>query len=251
AATDGAHRRGLGHRVRGVVRPLGMDIRPQPRDEPVGRVLVEDEDMIDVAQGGEDLGALLGGHHRSSGALETRHRGVAVDADEEHVAESACGVQVPQVTDVQEIEAAVGEDDTLALRAQAGGELRRLVDRHGPSAGPRACDSSSFVTVAVPRFMTTSPPATLARDAASTAAAAPGASASVNVPMTVSPAPVTSAISSVPKMGMKVEPPSRSRSASPWLPRVTSSRSASRLSSSSRPALSTVRSSSTGSPVSS
>src|SRR5262249_13854853 len=136
-----------------------MDVGPQPRDEPVGRVLVEDDDVIDVAQGGEDLRALLGGHHRSAGALETRHRGVAVDADEEHVAESACGVQVPEVTDVQEIEAAVGEDNTLALRAQAGGELRRLVDCHGSSAAPRARASSSFVTGAVPRFMTASPPA--------------------------------------------------------------------------------------------
>ncbi len=80
-------------------------------------------------------------------------------------------------------------------------------------------ESSRRVTVAVPRFMTTTPPATLASHAASTAPA-PDASATVKVLITVSPAPVTSAIWSLPWMGMKVTGPSRSRSAMPRLPRV-------------------------------
>src|SRR5258707_659048 len=55
--------------------------------------------------------------------------------------------------------------------------------------------------------MTTTPPATLASHAASPGAV-PAASATVNVLITVSPAPVTSAISSVPWIGMKVNGPS-------------------------------------------
>ena len=64
----------------------------------------------------------------------------------------------------------------------------------GLRAPPR---SSSAVAVAVPRFITTIPPATLASCAASNGDA-PAASASVIVAITVSPAPVTSAISSEP-----------------------------------------------------
>ncbi|MNC92434.1 hypothetical protein D3C83_88610 [compost metagenome] len=53
------------------------------------------------------------------------------------------------------------------------------------------------LTVAVPRFMTTMPPAKFASRAASSNLA-PAASASAIVAITVSPAPVTSAISSLP-----------------------------------------------------
>ena len=69
-------------------------------------------------------------------------------------------------------------------------------DERAPSS-PSDSASSRGVTVAVPRFITTTPPATLASQAAS-AGAAPAASATVNALMTVSPAPVTSAISSLP-----------------------------------------------------
>jgi hypothetical protein len=75
--------------------------------------------------------------------------------------------------------------------------------------------------VAVPRFITTRPPAKLARRAASSKVA-PAASASVIVAMTVSPAPVTSAIWSDPKIGMCTVGLPASNSAMPRLPRVTS-----------------------------
>src|SRR5262249_26974660 len=154
---------------------------------------------------------------RTPWAFEARHRRVGVDADEQDIAQCARGLQITDVTDVQQVEAAVGEDDPLAVGSKAVGELRRLRDRQLP---PIDCRSSVGVTVAVPRFMTTMPPAMLASVAASRAGA-PHASASVNTLMTVSPAPVTSAISSVPWTGMNVVAPSRSSSAMPRLPRVT------------------------------
>ena len=103
--------------------------------------------------------------------------------------------------------------------------------------------------MAVPRFMTTMPPATLASVAASSAGA-PQASASVKALMTVSPAPVTSAISSVPWTGMNVVAPSRSSRAMPRLPRVTRRKRASSRSRSWRPAFSTSRSPSVRAPAS-
>ncbi len=78
----------------------------------------------------------------------------------------------------------------------------------------------------------------------------PAASATVKVLMTVSPAPVTSAISSVPWIGMKVTGPSRSKSAMPRLPRVRRRSRASSRSSTTRPAFSTAASSVSSCPVS-
>ena len=54
-----------------------------------------------------------------------------------------------------------------------------------------AASNSLFDTVAVPRFITTMPPAKLASRVAE-AVSAPAASAAVKVAITVSPAPVTS-----------------------------------------------------------
>src|SRR5207249_3601641 len=136
-------------------------------DQPVCRVVVEYDDVVDVAERRQELGALCGRHQRTPRALQARHRGVRVDADEEHVAEPPGGAKVAEVADVQEVETAVREDDASA------------------------------------RWI-----------------------------------------------GTKVVAPSRSKRAMPRLPRVTRRTRASSRSSSWRPAFSTLRSSSTGMPVS-
>ena len=101
-------------------------------------------------------------------SLQSRHRGVAVDADEEDVAEASSRVEVTDVTDVKEIEAAVGEDEPLSLGAEPLGEPARFGNRH-ETVAPRAWRSSAGDTVAEPRFITTRPPAALEpRDGATT-----------------------------------------------------------------------------------
>ena len=89
-------------------------------------------------------------------------------------------------------------------------------------------------------FITTMPPAQLARRAAS-AGVAPAARARVKVAITVSPAPVTSATSSVPWMGMWSGARPGSKSAMPSLPRVTSTALQPSFSRSVRPAASSRR----------
>ena len=101
------------------------------------------------------------------------------------------------MTEVQDVEAAVGEDDRAALRAQLGGEPRRAVARRarGPPSGtpgsPSAATISCPVTVAAPNFPTFTAAATFASQAASPGSA-PAASASATVAPTTSPAPVSS-----------------------------------------------------------
>src|ERR1019366_6689991 len=101
------------------------------------------------------------------------------------------------MADVEDIKAAVGEGDTSAFPAQALAQGAEFVaaDKGGAHALRMTSVISLTLTVAVPRFMTTIPPAQLASRAACRKLA-PAASASVNAAITVSPAPVTSTASS-------------------------------------------------------
>jgi hypothetical protein len=74
--------------------------------------------VVDGAQGAQHLHALGRGHQGPPGALEALDRGIAVDADEQDVTERARSLEIANVTDVQEIETAVGQDDALAVRPQ-------------------------------------------------------------------------------------------------------------------------------------
>jgi len=114
-AAVGEHRVTLGHALRRVVGALGVNGGPDRRHERVGRVLVEHDDVVHRAQRREHLRALARRHHGAPRPFQPRHRRVAVDADEEHVAERAGGLEIADVADVQEVEAAVGEDEALAL----------------------------------------------------------------------------------------------------------------------------------------
>src|SRR5207244_13197567 len=72
-----------------------------------------------------------------------------VDPDEQDVAELSGRAQVANVTDVEQIEAAVGQHDALALGPEAVGQRNRLVKRQGraPAEAPRVkpfrCRASS------------------------------------------------------------------------------------------------------------
>src|SRR5438132_14079705 len=108
---------------------------------------------------------------------------------------------------MQQIEAAIGQDKRFACGTPFGGTLPQLFAAEdffsndflpaqcGLVAGgdcSMACNNSCRDTVAVPRFITTIPPASFAKWAASSMLA-PAANAAAKVATTVSPAPVTSA----------------------------------------------------------
>ena len=191
----------------GVVGALGVHVGAEARDQRVGGVVVEDDHRVDRAQRADQLRALRRGHDRPARALEAADRGVGVEPDTSTSPSAARRPEVADVAHVEEVEDAVGEHEPLARRAAR--RPRPAAASSSPRTGAiglsaaRAWRAPPGVTVAVPRFMTTTPPATLASHAAS-AGAAPAASATVNALITVSPAPVTSAIWSLPWIGMNV-----------------------------------------------
>ena len=96
-------------------------MRAQPGHQAVRGVLLEDDDVIDRSQSPEDLGALGGGHERTPAAFEPTHGRVPVQSDEEDVTEPARGFQIADMPDVEQIEAAIGQHDALAVGPQAFG----------------------------------------------------------------------------------------------------------------------------------
>ena len=54
-----------------------------------GRVLVEHHDGVDAVERGEELRALVLRRDRPARALVAPHRSIAVDADDQHIAERA------------------------------------------------------------------------------------------------------------------------------------------------------------------
>src|SRR6185369_15779443 len=139
-------------------------------------------------------------------------------------------VEISDVPDVQQIEATIREDDLLAIALPSLGAPTQLLARndlvvvfaHQRSARSIASINSCAETVAVPRFITTIPPAKFASRAADSVSA-PAASAAVNVAITVSPAPVTSATSSVPWIGISTGLCFFWKATIPSLPRVITS----------------------------
>ena len=206
APARGAHGRALRHGVLRVVRALGVHVGPEARDQrvgacprrrrPRGRRRAARRAAPPAPSAG--ISGRPGPFSRATEASELM-------PDEEHVAERARGAR-----DSGRGRRAGGRSSRwrgrCAGRGAASSAARRAASStptRGAIAAHRARTSSAGVTVAVPRFMTTRPPATLASRAASTGEA-PAASATVKALMTVSPAPVTSAISSVPWIGMNV-----------------------------------------------
>src|SRR5215213_10050579 len=120
AAAEGSYHIAFGHRVFGVVGAFRVDVGAEGEQEFGDGRLVEDRDVVHGAQGGDDLGALSFGDEGAPLAFEAPHLLVRVDADDEQVAQTLRRLKVADVPDVQQVEAAVGEDDARAPPARDG-----------------------------------------------------------------------------------------------------------------------------------
>ena len=107
------------YRVRLPVAALDEDVRPQPADERQRRVVVEHGDVVDGLQRREQGHAVVLVHDRPGRAFQAPDRGVAIDRDDQHVAARLGLRQRVDVADVQQVEAAVGEDDGLSLAPES------------------------------------------------------------------------------------------------------------------------------------
>ena len=86
----------------------------------------KDRDVIDARERRQHLGAIGFPIERPRGALERADGVVAIHGHGQDVAERAGGLQIAHVADVEQIEAAVGENQLPAFAGQCladGGEL--------------------------------------------------------------------------------------------------------------------------------
>ena len=171
-AATRTHDFGLGNAFGGVVGPLGLHVGANFADEGAHIAFGEDYDGVDVGQGSENLGALFGRHQGATFTLQHADGLVRIDGHDQSAAEFLGRTQVAHMAHVQEIEATVREDDTIAgttpladpaaeaLAIKNLGWVRSV--QWGLVTGgtcSMASSSSSRETVAVPRFITTMPPA--------------------------------------------------------------------------------------------
>ena len=83
-------------------------------------VLIEDQDVIDTSQRSEHSGAVVFGDDWSSGTFEFSHAGIAVDGHDQDVAKLPGLFEQSEVANMEQVEAAVGEDDSASLFAVLG-----------------------------------------------------------------------------------------------------------------------------------
>lgn len=116
------HFGGADNGVLGVIAALDDDIGLEMSDEIERRVLGENYDEVDALQRGENVGALGIRAHRTRRSLETTHRLVTVDADDQSIGGISRREKHVDVTRVEQIEDAVGErNPTLLPRSPALG----------------------------------------------------------------------------------------------------------------------------------
>ena len=158
----------LGNCVDSVVGALGVDIWMKVAQKSADVRLVENYDVIHGGERGNKFGARLRGQNRAAGAFESANTRIGIYRDDEEIAFAARALEIADVSRVQNIETAVGEHDLFSAgamlsetRLQIGARKNFGARLHAPAvASPRIADSSSArVTVAVPRFITTMPPA--------------------------------------------------------------------------------------------
>lgn len=98
----------LGLRQRVVVAALDPDVRAQPGEDGFRGGLVEDDDGVDAAEGGQQAAAVVLPGERAALTLECPDRVVAVEAHDQAVAEGTGGLQGGEVAGVQKVETASG-----------------------------------------------------------------------------------------------------------------------------------------------
>lgn len=96
------------------VAPLHENMRPELLEKPQGVGLVEKHDVVDHLQRREELGPIRLGKHRAAGSFDFPDRAVAIERDDQNVAELLCFAEKLEVAAMDDIEAAVREDHPLA-----------------------------------------------------------------------------------------------------------------------------------------
>lgn len=87
-------------------------------EEGFGRGFIKKDDVIDEIERSEDRGALFFGENGAGRPFNLANAAIGIDRDDEGIAELAGLLQKFDVAEMDEIEAAVGEDDAFAGGAE-------------------------------------------------------------------------------------------------------------------------------------
>ena len=104
----------LGDALCRVVGAFGMKIRMDFANDGAHVFFWEYYDGVHIRQRRQNFRAFIGGHYGPPFALQRADGSIAVDRDNQLAAELPGGMQVAHMADVQQIEAAVGQRDTVA-----------------------------------------------------------------------------------------------------------------------------------------
>ncbi len=83
-----------------------------------GSGLIKYRDIIDTPETGKDLRPLLFGENRPVGTFQAPNRSVAVDSNDQDISKGLGFFQITDMSDMEKVETAVGEDDPFPLCLQ-------------------------------------------------------------------------------------------------------------------------------------
>ena len=103
-----------------VIGSLGVKIGMNFTNDGAHVFFREHDDGVHVCQGRKNFGAFPGGHDGASFAFQRAHGRIGVHRNDQLTSEFASGMDVAYVTDVQDVEATIGERDAIAGVAPGG-----------------------------------------------------------------------------------------------------------------------------------
>ena len=112
-----------------ILGPFAMDVRAQSGQSVDGRWLVEDCHVIDHFEGSDHFSAVRLGDDRPLRPLDGANACIAVEPNDQDIAKSFGVAKTADVTDVQQIEAAICPDDDFPGLAPPGSECGQFVER--------------------------------------------------------------------------------------------------------------------------
>jgi hypothetical protein len=116
----------LGNAFFGVIGALGVKIRADFADDRAHVFFREDHNGVDVGQRSENFCALFGRHHGTAFAFQGAYGFIGIYRDDEFASEFTSGVEIADVSNVQYVEATVGEGDSISGGAPLQHQLMEL-----------------------------------------------------------------------------------------------------------------------------